>query len=36
MIKEATMLDREEALPMLRIFYQGIDDDLLDLKAPLN
>ncbi|SIO87186.1 hypothetical protein [Nocardiopsis sp. JB363] len=28
MIKEATMLDREEAQPMLRVFYSGIDDQL--------
>ncbi len=26
MVKEATMLDREETEPMLRVFYQGIDD----------
>lgn len=26
MIKEATMLDREETEPMLRVFYQGVDD----------
>ncbi|MFD9604712.1 hypothetical protein [Streptomyces sp. NPDC059970] len=36
MAKEATMLDREEAEPMLRVFYQGIDDELLNLKASLN
>ncbi|MFF3127054.1 hypothetical protein ACFVRD_33185 [Streptomyces sp. NPDC057908] len=36
MVKEATMLDREEAEPMLRVFYQGIDDELLNLKASLN
>lgn len=36
MIKEAAMLDREEAEPMLRVFYQGIDDELLDLKTSLN
>lgn len=36
MIKEAVMLNREEAEPMLRVFYQGIDDDLLTLKASLN
>lgn len=31
-IKEATMLDREEALPMLRVFYTGVDDDALRLN----
>ncbi|MFD7540191.1 hypothetical protein [Streptomyces sp. NPDC059819] len=36
MIKEAAMLDREEALPMLRVFYQGIDEELLHPKAPVN
>lgn len=36
MIKEATMLDCEEVQPMLRVFYQGIDDDLRNLKASLN
>lgn len=35
MIKEATMLDREETESMLRVFYQGIDDELLSLKASL-
>lgn len=33
MIKEATVLDREETEPMLRVFYQGIDDDLPSLKT---
>lgn len=36
MIKEATVLDREETEPMLRVFYQGIEDDLHSLKASLN
>jgi len=36
MIKEATVLDREETEPMLRVFYQGIDDELHSLKASLN
>ncbi|MEV7960286.1 hypothetical protein [Streptomyces sp. NPDC088141] len=36
MIKEATMLDREEAQPMLRVFYQGIDDELVNLRLLLN
>ncbi|MEU7155988.1 hypothetical protein AB0A98_06025 [Streptomyces chrestomyceticus] len=36
MIKEATMLDREEVEPMLRVFYQGVDDELLRPKASLN
>lgn len=36
MIKEATILDREETEPMLRVFYQGIDDELLSLKASLS
>lgn len=35
MIKEATVLDREETEPMLRVFYQGIDDELHSLKASL-
>lgn len=36
MVKEVTMLDREEAESMLRVFYQGIDDELPDLKVPLS
>ncbi|MGI8307081.1 hypothetical protein [Saccharopolyspora hattusasensis] len=36
MIKDATVLDRDEAEPMLRVFYQGIDDELLSLKASLS
>ncbi|MGW6604255.1 hypothetical protein [Streptomyces sp. NPDC055036] len=36
MVKEATILDREEAEPMLRVFYQGLDDELLSRKASLN
>lgn len=36
MIKEATVLDREETEPMLRVFYQGIDDELPSLKASLS
>ncbi|UJW28652.1 hypothetical protein L3Q67_25645 [Saccharothrix sp. AJ9571] len=35
MIKEATVLDRAEAEPMLRVFYQGIDDEPLSLTASL-
>jgi hypothetical protein len=36
MIKEAMVLDREETVPMLRVFYQGIDDDRLSLEASLS
>jgi hypothetical protein len=36
MIREAVMLNREEVVPMLRVFYQGIDDELLSPKASLN
>jgi hypothetical protein len=36
MVKEATVLDREEAVPMLRVFYQGVDDELGSLKASLS
>lgn len=36
MIKEATVLDKEETESMLRVFYQGIDDELLSLKASLS
>ncbi|NEA14215.1 hypothetical protein [Streptomyces halstedii] len=36
MIKEAARLDREEAEPMLRVFYQGIDDELPSLRVSLS
>ncbi|MFC9755219.1 hypothetical protein [Streptomyces sp. NPDC056921] len=36
MVKEVTMLDRAEAEPMLRVFYQGIDDERPVLKVPLS
>lgn len=36
MIKEATVLDREETEPMLRVFYQGLDDDLVSPEAAPN
>ncbi|MFE4835533.1 hypothetical protein ACFRAU_12725 [Arthrobacter sp. NPDC056691] len=35
MIREATMLDRDETLPMLRVFYQGIDHGLVTPRASL-
>lgn len=35
MIKEATALDREETVTMLRVFYRGIDDELFSLKSSL-
>ncbi|MEU6261811.1 hypothetical protein [Saccharopolyspora shandongensis] len=35
MIKEATVLDRDEVESMLRVFYQ-VDDELLSLKASLS
>lgn len=36
MIKEATMLDREESESMLRVFYQGIDTDAAPSPATLH
>lgn len=36
MIKEATVLDREETQAMLQVFYRGIDDELISLKSSLN
>ncbi|MFD2024068.1 hypothetical protein [Promicromonospora aerolata] len=35
MIKEATLLDREETEPMLRLFYQGVDGAAITPKASL-
>lgn len=35
MIKEATMLDREETEQMLRVFYVGVDDDPLSPQEAL-
>lgn len=36
MIKEATILDRDEAESMLQVFYQGVDDEPLSLTASLS
>lgn len=36
MVKEATMLDRDEAITMLQVFYQGVDDELITLKSALS
>ncbi|WP_030895375.1 hypothetical protein [Streptomyces sp. NRRL F-5053] len=36
MIKEAAVLDKEETESMLRVFYQGIDDELLSLRTSLS
>lgn len=33
MMKEVTMLDRNETNPMLRVFYQGVTDELSGLQA---
>lgn len=36
MIKEATVLDREETEPMLRVFYQGIEQERLAPREALD
>ena len=36
MIKEATVLDRAETEPMLRLFYQGVDDAAMTSRASLS
>lgn len=36
MVKEATMLDREETITMLQVFYQGVDNELITLKSALS
>jgi hypothetical protein len=35
MIKEVTALSRDGAVSMLRVFYQGVDDELLPLRSSL-
>ncbi|QWF85921.1 hypothetical protein [Amycolatopsis sp. CA-230715] len=36
MIKEATVLDRDEAESMLRVFYHGVDDEVAPRTASLS